>query len=414
MNLRLAVFDLDGVIVSTDMFHFEAWKRLFAKRWGIVHTPAAEELTKGVARFECMKLLAHYYDIHTDDEELRLAAEEKNKIYQQLLMEQLSPSNILPGILQTLALLKERGVYTALASSSRNAPFIIKRLGLEFDYCVDPATISHGKPAPDIYLAAMNHFGVSAQECVGVEDAVNGVASILSAGMPAIGIGPATISARADVVLETTAQLPQVFEELLDGPQQLDWTGGFCASLALPARLKVATEQRRLSQLSGYFGDQREIEKILASGSDPLVYEYHQLNAPQDSGDIAFGVTTLYPGVVGTEFYMTKGHFHGVLETGEVYYTLSGSGLLLTENQNGHTRWLPLAPGRAAYAAKGFAHRMVNTGNEPLVCFFAYRADAGHDYKTIEQSGFQKVVLCTDGGGVSIQDNPKKNTGGRI
>ena len=138
------------------------------------------------------------------------------------------------------------------------------------------------------------------------------------------------------------------------------------------------------------------------------MYEYHQLNAPRDPGDVAFGVTTLYPGVVGSEFYMTKGHFHGVLETGEVYYALQGSGLLLTEDRHRHTRWRPLAPGRAAYAAKGFAHRMVNTGDEPLVCFFAYRADAGHDYKTIEQSGFRKLVLRTEGGGVSIQDNPKK------
>ena len=408
MHLRVAVFDLDGVIVSTDTFHFEAWKRLFAKRWGIVHTPAAEELTKGVARFECMKLLARYYGIRADEEELHRAAEEKNRIYQQLLQEQLSPANILPGIPQTLALLKERGVRTALASSSRNAPFIINRLGLTFDYCVDPAAIPHGKPAPDIYLAAMDHFGVSAQECVGVEDAVIGVASILAAGMPAIGIGPAVIAARADVVLETTAQLPQTFEELLDGPRQLDWAGGFCAALAAPARLRAPTEQRRLSQLTGYFEDRRAAENILASGSDPLVYEYHQLNAPRDPGDVAFGVTTLYPGVVGSEFYMTKGHFHGVLETGEVYYALQGSGLLLTEDRHRHTRWLPLAPGRAAYAAKGFAHRMVNTGDEPLVCFFAYRADAGHDYKTIEQSGFRKLVLRTEGGGVSIQDNPKK------
>lgn len=77
MHFSVAVFDLDGVIVSTDTFHFEAWKRLFAKRWGIIHTSAAEELTKGVARFECMKLLAQYYGLCADEEELRRAAEEK-------------------------------------------------------------------------------------------------------------------------------------------------------------------------------------------------------------------------------------------------------------------------------------------------------------------------------------------------
>ena len=163
-----------------------------------------------------------------------------------------------------------------------------------------------------------------------------------------------------------------------------------------------------MSQLAGYFKDQQVVKQLLAAGNDPLIYEYQQLNAPQNPGDIAFGVTTLYPGTVGSEFYMTKGHFHNVLETGEVYYTLQGNGLLLTEDQHGCTRWLPLAPGRAAYSAKGFAHRMVNTGNEPLVCFFAYRADAGHDYKTIEQAGFRKLVLCTEGGGVLIQENSKE------
>ena len=408
MHFSVAVFDLDGVIVSTDTFHFEAWKRLFAKRWGIIHTSAAEELTKGVARFECMKLLAQYYGLCADEEELRCAAEEKNRIYQQLLREQLSEANILPGIPQTLALLKKRGIRTALASSSRNAPFILERLGLDFDYCVDPQTVAHGKPAPDIYLAAMHHFGVTAQECVGVEDAVSGVASILAAGMPAIGIGPSVIAAHADIVLESTAQLPQTFEERLDGPQQLDWAGGFCAALAAPGRLCVPGEQRHLSQLAGYFKDQQVVNQLLAAGNDPLIYEYQQLNAPQNPGDIAFGVTTLYPGTVGSEFYMTKGHFHNVLETGEVYYTLQGNGLLLTEDQRGCTRWLPLAPGRAAYSAKGFAHRMVNTGNEPLVCFFAYRADAGHDYKTIEQAGFRKLVLRTEGDGVLIQENSKE------
>ena len=94
-----------------------------------------------------------------------------------------------------------------------------------------------------------------------------------------------------------------------------------------------------------------------------------RLDAPSQSGALSFGVTVLHPGQIDSEYYMTKGHYHVVRNTAEVYYTLSGEGVLVTENEDGQCILLPMAPGTASYVAPGFAHRMVNTGSQPLVSF---------------------------------------------
>ena len=118
-----------------------------------------------------------------------------------------------------------------------------------------------------------------------------------------------------------------------------------------------------------------------------------------------FGTTIIYPGKVGSEYYMTKGHFHTILETAEVYYTLSGEGYMVMENPEGETLEEPLSKGAALYVPRRYAHRTVNTGSEPLVLFFTFAADAGHDYGTIELKGFHKIILEKDGKPF-IADNP--------
>lgn len=402
MDIRLAVFDLDGVVVNTDEFHFLAWEEVLLRKWGIRHTRQAEELTKGIPRYTCMELLAEHYHIDASPEELRRVADEKNLTYQKLLRTRLSDKQILPSIPETLRLLREHGIPVALASSSHNAPFIVDKLGLEFDFCVDPDCVAQGKPAPDIYLAAARHFGLPPECCVGVEDAASGIASIRAAGMFCVGVGVPAMEGGADAAVSSTDQLPSVFGALLGLPPVLNWAGGFSAALASPARPTLKTTVRRLSHMADFFRDRAAVQKLLARGEDPVIYSFHELAAPENPGDISFGITTLYPGEVAGECYMTKGHFHRVLDTGEVYYTLQGTGLLLTEHSDGTVRWFPLAPGNTAYAAKGFAHRMVNTGDGPLVCFFAYRADAGHDYGTIGVSGFRKRVFRR-GNGIEIE-----------
>ena len=103
---------------------------------------------------------------------------------------------------------------------------------------------------------------------------------------------------------------------------------------------------------------------------------------------------------------MPKGHFHTILDTSEIYYGLSGRGMMLMETPEGQVDWKEIGPGEALYVPGRWAHRSINTGTEPLVMFFVYRGDAGHDYGTIEEKGYRKLVVERDGRPAVI-DNPK-------
>jgi glucose-6-phosphate isomerase len=162
---------------------------------------------------------------------------------------------------------------------------------------------------------------------------------------------------------------------------------------------------RRISNMAAQFADEPAARKLEAGG-DPLLYEFYELELPAEGGVLQFGTTILYPGKVGDEYFMTKGHFHTILDTSEVYYGLSGHGLMMMETPEGDVECLEIHPGDALYVPGRWAHRSINTGDEPLVMFFVYRSDAGHDYGTIESKGYRKLVV--DRGGVpTLVDNPK-------
>jgi len=163
--------------------------------------------------------------------------------------------------------------------------------------------------------------------------------------------------------------------------------------------------KRPLSKMRGMFADDAAFEELLSKG-DPLVYEFYELDLPKTSGNLLFGTSIVYPGKVGDEYFMTKGHFHTILETGEVYYCLSGKGAMLMENPEGVWDIKYFEPGKAVYVPPRYAHRSINLGNEPLVTFFTFRADAGHDYGTIETKGYRKLVVEKNGK-PEIIDNPK-------
>jgi glucose-6-phosphate isomerase len=194
----------------------------------------------------------------------------------------------------------------------------------------------------------------------------------------------------------------------MSGKPDFDWARGFVVDFSLADGLSATavSTARRLSQMKGMFADDSAFEKTLADG-DPLVYEFYETGAPEDSGDLAFGTSITYPGKVGREYFMTKGHFHTILETAEVYYTLSGEGFMLTESPEGDVAAHPLAPGKTVYVPKRYAHRSVNTGKTPLVTFFVFRGDAGHNYATIETKGFRKLILEGADGRPEIAGNPK-------
>jgi glucose-6-phosphate isomerase len=194
----------------------------------------------------------------------------------------------------------------------------------------------------------------------------------------------------------------------MTGQIPLNWAQGFTLDFALNSGLsaKAVSTKRSLAQMKGMFSDTAAYEQKLQAG-DPLVYEFYELGAPENPGDLAFGSSITYPGKVGREYYMTKGHFHTILETAEVYYTLSGEGFMLLENPEGDSSLQALSPGNALYVPPRYAHRTINTGTIPLVTFFVFRGDAGHNYGAIETKGYRKLVLEGPDGKPQMIDNPK-------
>ncbi len=163
---------------------------------------------------------------------------------------------------------------------------------------------------------------------------------------------------------------------------------------------------RPLSSLAGYFHDEAAFDAVRAEG-DPMVYEYFDMGVPETSGNVAYGTTSIKPGKIGDEYFMTKGHFHTVLDTAEVYYCLSGHGGMMMETPEGKVEWKEMKKGDVVYVPGRWAHRSINISDtEPFVMFFAFPGHAGHDYGTIESKGFRKLMVERDGKPTMI-DNPK-------
>jgi glucose-6-phosphate isomerase len=167
----------------------------------------------------------------------------------------------------------------------------------------------------------------------------------------------------------------------------------------------AVSSKRYLTHLRGMVADGAALEEMIKK-EDTLVYEFYEMGVPEHPGDLAFGTSICYPGKVGDEYFMTKGHFHTILDTAEVYLCIKGRGLILMENPEGNCSYEILTPGKMVYVPKRYAHRSVNIGYTPFVQFFTFRADAGHDYGTIETKGFRKLVVERSGDFVII-DNPR-------
>ena len=164
--------------------------------------------------------------------------------------------------------------------------------------------------------------------------------------------------------------------------------------------------KRNLSKMAGQYSDQAAYDKLLQA-EDVLLYEVYELKRPEIAGEILHGISIVHPGKVGNEFFMTKGHYHTVLDTAEIYYTLKGDGYMVMETPEGDWAVEKLVAGSVLYVPPRWAHRSVNIGSEEdLVMFFAYPGNAGHDYGTIETQGFRKLILGVDEG-IEIADNPR-------
>jgi beta-phosphoglucomutase len=191
------IFDLDGVIVSTDDCHYRAWQQL-ADEEGIYFDAEINQRLRGVSRMDSLEIILERADRNYTNEEKKVLADRKNAYYRELI-QALTPDNILPGVGPILAGLKEHGIKIAVGSSSKNTPLILDRIGLKdyFDAVADGNDLSKSKPDPEVFLLAAERLGVPPEHCVVVEDADAGVEAALAAGMRVLGVGAAAANLRA-------------------------------------------------------------------------------------------------------------------------------------------------------------------------------------------------------------------------
>lgn len=163
---------------------------------------------------------------------------------------------------------------------------------------------------------------------------------------------------------------------------------------------------RRLSAMDGQFLDKKAYMTMLQS-EDKVLYEVYEQRRPEVAGELHQGISVVHPGKVGDEFFMTKGHFHTNLEMAEVYYCLHGTGMMIMETPEGDWAVETLYPNRVLYVPPRWAHRSVNTDIDvDLMTFFVYPGNAGHDYGSIENQGFRKLIVEQDGN-PKVIDNPR-------
>jgi beta-phosphoglucomutase len=209
------IFDLDGVITDSAEHHYLAWKQL-GEELGIPFDREFNEQLKGVSRMDSLErilALGNKQNDYTPEEKEALAAK-KNEHYKELI-KTITPNDVLPGILELLKEIKTHNIKIGLASASKNALFVIKRLGVGqyFNTIVDAATVVQGKPHPEIFLKAADSLDVPYENCIGVEDAEAGVEAIKGAGMFAVGVGTKEAMAKADMIVEGTSELR--FDEII-------------------------------------------------------------------------------------------------------------------------------------------------------------------------------------------------------
>jgi glucose-6-phosphate isomerase len=170
----------------------------------------------------------------------------------------------------------------------------------------------------------------------------------------------------------------------------------------------TSSYEKRLGDMVGVYRDDDAYRAVLAeNGPDFLVYRVEEHRNVDGEGALIIGTSTLQPGRYGDEFAMTRGHLHAKADRAELYYCLSGTGVMLLETLDGRSEALPLQPGEAVHVPGHWVHRSVNVGDEPFVTMFCYGADAGQDYALIERAGGMSALVVPDGvDGWSTRPNP--------
>ncbi len=201
--MKAIIFDLDGVLVFTDRYHYLGWKKL-ADRLGIYFDEEINNRLRGVSRMDSLEIVLEKSTIQYSQAEKEKMAEEKNNTYRELLGE-MTPGDVTEEVRSTLTKLREMGYKLAIGSSSKNTKFILEKveLGSYFDAISDGTNITKSKPDPEVFLKAAEFLGEDPAQCLVIEDAFAGVDAAKAGGMQAAGIGDASGYDKADYRLKS-------------------------------------------------------------------------------------------------------------------------------------------------------------------------------------------------------------------
>lgn len=212
--IKAIIFDLDGVLVSTDELHYRAWKAL-AGRLGVPFDRAKNDRCRGISRMASLDIVLEDAPTAYTQAEREAFAAEKNDTYRAMLAS-LTPADTLEGVLPTLAELRRRGYRLALASVSKNAPLILERTGLDryLDAVADGNCITRSKPDPEVFLKAAEKLGMACESCAAMDDALAGIEAGRAAGMLTIGFGDSAKNKAGDLNLERFDELLGLFPDI--------------------------------------------------------------------------------------------------------------------------------------------------------------------------------------------------------
>lgn len=210
MRKSAVIFDLDGVICSTDVYHYQAWKAI-ADRLHIQFDEEMNHKLRGVSRKESFEIILRENNCELSEEEKEKYLEEKNECYKKLLSS-MTTKDLSLEVKHTLDTLRKRGLLLAIGSSSKNARFILERLGIGdyFDAISDGNNITHSKPDPEVFIKAAGYLKVDNSSCLVVEDAKAGIEAAIAGGFTSAAISDAVLCNQADYNLETFSDLLEI------------------------------------------------------------------------------------------------------------------------------------------------------------------------------------------------------------
>lgn len=210
LKYNAIIFDLDGVICSTDKYHYQAWKKI-AEEEGIYFDEEINKRLRGVSRMESLQIILEKANKEYTQEEQMQLAQKKNEIYVELLG-QMTEECLGKDIKDTLQKLRKIGLKLAIGSSSKNAKFILKKLGLDnfFDAVSDGSNISFSKPHPEVFIKAVDMLNERPYDCLVVEDAMAGIEAAYRGGFQTAGIGDAGNHIKVTYKIQNISELLEI------------------------------------------------------------------------------------------------------------------------------------------------------------------------------------------------------------